>query len=64
MIEKRDKKTGKWERAHDNVSGTSCTIPKLAEGHDYDFRVMAENSNGLSEPLETLVSTLAKNPYG
>ena len=46
------------------VSGTTCTIPKLKEGHDYDFRVIAENQNGQSEPLETESSVTAKNPFG
>ena len=56
--------TNKWERVNDSVNGTSCTIGKLEEGHEYDFRVMAENQNGLSEPLETSSSTIAKNPDG
>lgn len=63
-MEKRDKKTDKWERVSDFVQGTSFTVPKLKEGHEYDFRVIAENQNGLSEPLETSGPTLAKNPFG
>ncbi|CAF0846330.1 unnamed protein product [Brachionus calyciflorus] len=63
IVEKRDKKTDKWERVSDFVQGNSFTVPKLKEGHDYDFRVIAENQNGLSEPLETLSSTQAKNPF-
>jgi hypothetical protein len=39
------------------------TISKLKEGHEYEFRVMAENINGLSEPLVTEKSTLVKNPF-
>ena len=64
MVEKKDKKSGRWERVNDFVKGTSCTIPKLEEGHEYEFRVMAENQNGLSEPLQTTSSTVAKNPFG
>jgi hypothetical protein len=64
VVEKKDKKTDKWERVHDFVQGTSCTIPKLKEGHEYDFRVIAENQNGQSEPLETSTAIQAKNPFG
>jgi Zn-finger domain-containing protein len=64
IVEKRDKKTNTWERVSEAVPGTSITIPKLKEGHEYDFRVIAENVNGLSEPLETEKPILAKNPFG
>jgi hypothetical protein len=36
----------------------------LKEGHEYEFRVIAENQNGESEPLETTSPVLAKNPFG
>ena len=39
-------------------------VPKLKEGEAYKFRVMAENANGVSEPLETQKATTAKNPFG
>ena len=45
------------------MPGTACTIPKLKEGHEYDFRVIAENQNGEGEPLETSQTTQAKNPF-
>ena len=63
IVEKKDKKTDKWERVQDFVPGTACTIPKLKEGHEYDFRVIAENQNGEGEPLETSQATQAKNPF-
>lgn len=46
------------------MSGTSCVIGKLKEGHEYEFRVIAENQNGLGEPLVTEKAVLAKNPFG
>src|SRR5690606_22028028 len=64
VVEKRDKKTDKWERVQDYAPGMSCVIPKLKEGHEYDFRVIAENQNGQSEALETDHPTKAKNPFG
>ena len=63
VVEKRDKKTGEWVRCADSVNGTEVTIPKLKEGHEYEFRVMAENMNGLSEPLVTDRPVLVKNPF-
>ena len=54
---------GKWERVA-NVQGTKCNVPKLLEGHQYKFRVIAESPNGDSEPLELENPITAKNPYG
>ena len=63
IVEKFDTKKGEWERVTDSVMGTSCTVPRLLEGHPYKFRVMAENANGVSEPLECEEPVVAKNPY-
>ncbi len=63
VVEKRDKKSGDWVRCNDAVTGTEVTISKLKEGHEYEFRVMAENINGLSEPLVTEKGVLVKNPF-
>ena len=64
MIEKRDKKSGEWVRCSEPIKGTQVTLTKLKEGQEYEFRVMAENANGLSEPLVTDRSVLVKNPFG
>ncbi|CAF4237342.1 unnamed protein product, partial [Adineta steineri] len=63
VVEKRDKKSGDWVRCAEAVNGTQVTIGKLKEGHEYEFRVMAENANGLSEPLVTDKAILVKNPF-
>jgi len=63
VVEKRDKKSGDWVRCVEAVNGTQVTIPKLKEGHEYEFRVMAENANGISEPLITEKAVLVKNPF-
>ncbi|XP_069132543.1 twitchin-like isoform X11 [Argopecten irradians] len=62
-VEKYDAKKGRWEPVKDLVKGTSITVPKLQEGHDYKFRVMAVSDNGESEPLETEEPVTAKNPF-
>lgn len=36
----------------------------LTPGKEYKFRVSAVNSEGESDPLETLQPVLAKNPFG
>ncbi|XP_021346443.1 twitchin-like isoform X8 [Mizuhopecten yessoensis] len=62
-VEKYDTKKGRWEPVKDLVKGTSLTVPKLQEGHDYKFRVVAVSDNGESEPLETEEPVTAKNPF-
>jgi len=63
VVEKRDKKTGEWVRCSDPIRGNEVTLTKLKDGHEYEFRVMAENANGLSEPLVTDRPVLVKNPF-
>ncbi|CAN8010311.1 unnamed protein product, partial [Ixodes pacificus] len=67
VIEKRDKtRGGMWVPAVTFVAptATDATVPKLIEGTEYEFRVMAENAQGLSEPLVTARPVMAKSPYG
>lgn len=64
VVEKRDVKTNAWVPVSSFVPGTSCIVSKLEEGHEYEFRVMAENVNGRSDPLTTDAAVLAKDPFG
>ncbi|XP_013785867.1 twitchin-like, partial [Limulus polyphemus] len=67
IVEKRDKtRDGTWVPAvlHVPPNSTKCTVPKLMEGTAYEFRVMAENPQGVSEPLTTTKPITAKSPYG
>ncbi|CAF1165647.1 unnamed protein product [Adineta steineri] len=57
------KKSGDWVRCAETVNGTQVIIEKLEEGHEYEFRIMAENTNGLSESLVTEKAVLVKNPF-
>ncbi|KGL90298.1 Myosin-binding protein H, partial [Charadrius vociferus] len=49
MVQKSDKKSGKWFTALERCTRTSCTISDLIIGNTYSFRVFAENACGLSE---------------
>lgn len=64
VVEKRDTRSGVWVPVSSFVVGTSLVVPKLQEGHDYEFRVMAENQFGRSEPLVTDRPVTAKDSYG
>ncbi|GMT25440.1 hypothetical protein PFISCL1PPCAC_16735 [Pristionchus fissidentatus] len=64
VVEKRDTRTNTWVPVSAFVTGTSITVPKLTEGHEYEFRVMAENAFGRSDPLNTDSPVLAKDPFG
>lgn len=62
-VEKFDMSKGKWEKVA-TVPGNKCVVPKLLEGHEYKFRVIAEGPNGESAPLELDKPVTAKNPFG
>lgn len=53
QIEVQDKDTGDWIKMAE-VPGHQCegTVPKLANGHQYKFRVKALNKAGPSDPSE------------
>lgn len=63
MVEKQDLRTGKWEPVSKFVRNPTYEVMGLTEGHEYNFRVMAENQFGVSEPLETVMSVAAQYPY-
>ncbi|NWS43195.1 MYBPH protein, partial [Probosciger aterrimus] len=49
VVQKSDKKSGKWFTVLERCTRTSCTISDLIIGNIYSFRVFAENACGLSE---------------
>lgn len=60
IIEKR-KKNGPWEKAVDVPGNTTkATVPDLTEGEEYEFRVIAVNKGGQSEPSEASLPVIAK----
>ena len=46
-----------------NCLENSCAVKGLEEGKEYEFRVIAENLHGLSEPLVVSAPVLAKWPF-
>lgn len=66
LIEKRDCSKGKdvWIPYADHCKETSITVQSLNENSNYEFRVLAVNQNGVSEPLVTSTEVLVKLPYG
>lgn len=67
MIEKKDlTHGGGWvpALAYVNAKYNHATVPRLLEGTKYEFRVMAENLQGRSDPLNTERPVVAKNQFG
>lgn len=57
---------GGWVPAvsHVNPAQSHATVPRLLEGTKYEFRVMAENLQGRSDPLTSSQPIVAKNQFG
>ena len=53
----------RWTKVSPRCLENSCPVKGLEEGKQYEFRVVAENLFGLSEPLLTNQSILAKWPF-
>jgi len=64
VVERREVHSTSWVPVSNLVSGTSTTSAQLQEGHEYEFRVMAENALGRSDPLVTDKPVMAKDPFG
>ncbi|KAF0299363.1 Twitchin [Amphibalanus amphitrite] len=67
IVEKRDlTHGGGWVPALQYVDpkNTHATVPRLLEGTEYEFRVRAQNLQGVSEPLTTDKPVVAKNSFG
>ncbi|KAF8572507.1 hypothetical protein P879_00960 [Paragonimus westermani] len=63
VVEKMNMNKNRWEPVAEVSKGTTVLVPKLEEGQPYKFRVAAVSSVGVSEPLETEMEVIAKNPF-
>lgn len=61
IVQMRDKAQRGWVDAA-TVPGdkTTATVPNVEEGHEYEFRIVAKNKAGLSEPSDVSKSVIAK----
>ncbi|CAG2053028.1 unnamed protein product, partial [Timema podura] len=62
LVEKFDPDTGIWLPVG-RTKDPQLEVTGLIPGHEYQFRVKAINKEGESEPLETLSSIIAKDPF-
>lgn len=61
IIEKKDKYSTMWEKALETDTAVpSAKVPGLIEGNEYQFRVIALNKAGQSEPSEASKNFIAK----
>lgn len=65
IVDKRETSRANWAQVTSNINGqiTNCSVEKLIEGHEYEFRISAENKYGVGDPIVT-ASVIAKNPFG
>lgn len=62
LVEKLDPDTGSWVPVGKSLV-PDMRVDNLIPGKAYQFRVKALNKEGESEPLETLLPTIAKDPF-
>ncbi|VDP99495.1 unnamed protein product [Trichobilharzia regenti] len=53
ILEKRPKGSDTWQKVSGFLKSPNATVRNLDEGTEYEFRVMAENPLGISEPLDS-----------
>lgn len=63
VIEKREARSPTWSKVSSYVTVPMCRIRNLTLGRDYEFRVMAENIYGQSEPVTTIDPIKARYPF-
>uniref|UniRef100_A0A3Q3NHT3 Titin n=1 Tax=Labrus bergylta TaxID=56723 RepID=A0A3Q3NHT3_9LABR len=62
IIERRETSRLAWTVVSNSCDNTCYKVTKLLEGNEYMFRVMAVNSYGISEPLES-GGVIMKTPF-
>lgn len=64
IVEKRPKGASKWTKVPGVFKEPEATAKNLEEGEEYEFRVIAVNEHGESEPLVAEEAIKAKHPFG
>lgn len=65
VVEKCEAREGaEWQLVSSAISVTSCRIVNLTENAGYYFRVSAQNTFGISDPLEVSSVVIIKSPFG
>ena len=59
----KDAKNDKWEEVC-TTEDLEIDVTDLKEGHRYQFRIKAVNSEGVSQPLTADGEIIAKDPWG
>lgn len=62
VIEKKEANRRTWVPVTNEPKECLFTVPKLMEGHEYVFRIMAQNKYGIGEPLDSEPET-ARNLF-
>lgn len=65
IIEKRLKNSDRWQKVSSNINpkDNKMTVRNLTRGCDYDFRIVAVNELGESDPLMTSAPIRAEFPF-
>lgn len=63
ILEKRQIKSKLWIKHKAIITSTEVKITELIEGNEYEFRVLAENEIGVSEPSEFTKPITAEDPW-
>lgn len=64
IVDKRETSRANWAQVSSKIKGDvlEFNIEKLIDGHEYQFRIRAENMWGVGDPLITN-PVIAKNPF-
>ncbi|KAM3957310.1 projectin protein bent isoform 8-T9 [Aphomia sociella] len=63
VVEKREARTPNWTKVSGYVTTPFLRVKNLTVGRDYEFRVMAENQYGQSDPAQTSEPIKARHPF-
>ena len=60
IVQKKEKGSPYWQTACKPGNTLTCTVPNLTEGQEYEFRVIAFNKIGNSEPSDISDSVVCR----